>query len=150
MRPTEVPGPGAYDGGDDFSLYGSLTKQVTSRRAQFGSTGPRFAGQGSHRPDGVLDASELPGPHSYEPARVAGAAPQVTSTFVSRTKRMPLPKPPTEPKASEFETDVEVLGASRPPLQRPAGPCCVVRICLCSAPANGQFCLFAQPDLLVA
>lgn len=122
MRPTEVPGPGAYDGGDDFSLYGTLTKQVTSRRAQFGSTGPRFAGQGSHRPDGVLDASELPGPHSYEPARAAGAAPpQVTSTFASRTKRMPLPKPPTEPKASEFETDVEVLGAPRPPPQCPAG-----------------------------
>lgn len=113
MRPPGVPGPGAYDGGDDFSLFGALTKRVASRNAQFGASGPRFPGQNPRRADGVLGVSELPGPHSYAPERSAPAGPpQMSSTFASGTKRMQLPKPPTEPKASEFETDVEVLGAS--------------------------------------
>ena len=111
MRPPEVPGPGAYDGGDEYSLYGALTKQVASRNCQFGMSGPRFPERNQRCADGVLGPSELPGPHSYEPARAAPAGPpQMSSTFMSGTKRMQLPKPPTEPKASEFETEEEVLG----------------------------------------
>jgi hypothetical protein len=107
-----IPGPGEYDRNDEFSLFGTMTKKVSSRCNMFGSTAARFLAENPQRPDGVLSPSELPGPQSYNPLppqKPATAHP--TSNFASRTKRMESARAPTEPKPTEFEADDDVLGA---------------------------------------
>jgi hypothetical protein len=109
------PGPGAYDKDNEYTLFGHVTKLITSRNGVFGSNGPRFKDSRGRKASGVLDDCELPGPHSYDIGASFGAtkkaAPQISSTFVSQTIRMKPKRTMTEPMPSEFETEDEILGA---------------------------------------
>lgn len=114
QRVPDVPGPGAYDGDADESLFGCVAKRLTARGGAFGSSGPRFRGGGAKRPGQLTEA---PGPGSYEGgggvvAAGAQGGGRRTSTFASGTVRMRPAKAAPEPRYSEFEAEREVMGAA--------------------------------------
>lgn len=102
-----MPGPGAYGGDQEDSLFANVTKRVASRGGVFGSSGPRFKAKSR-----TGDQTALPGPGSYEsmPQKSNVGCGHRSSTFASGTVRMKAARGAAEPKYSEFESDKEVLG----------------------------------------
>lgn len=105
------PGPGDYDTSDEFSLFSTMTKKPSSRCTMFGSSSTRFVPESKAQPEGVVAPSDMPGPQSYNPVPPPKQSVNCpSSNFASRTRRMEGIKAPTEPKASEFEADDDVMG----------------------------------------